>query len=139
MFGLRKKLYSPRAFDVIFTVVGLACLAFLVLGAGHGAPAIEPSDNPLAKRAILAGIVFAAVIVACLSIRIDQRCADDFLFLTLAKSAMIGMFTLIVTASFWEVLFADSMGALPSLAMLELALAGWASGYFYTRIRGTRA
>jgi hypothetical protein len=49
------------------------------------------------------------------------------------------MFTLIITASFWEVLFADSMGALPSLAMLELALAGWASGYFYTRIRGTRA
>ena len=136
---LKKKLYSPVLFDVLFALAGMLGLAGLVLDAGRAYPAIAPAAEPLGKGASLAGVLLAAAVLAIVSTRFDQKHADDFLFQTLTKSAFIGMFTSFFTLAFWEVLFTQQLGGLSSYAMVGILVASWSLGYLYTRLRGTGA
>jgi hypothetical protein len=139
MPALLKKLYSPLLFDTLFGIAGAMGFVGLVLDAGRAYPAIIPAAEPLTKGGTLAAVLLASAIVAIVSTRFDQKHADDFLFHTLTKSAFVGMFTILFTAALWETLLADNLGSLSSYSMVGVLVAAWAVGWFYTRLRGTRA
>jgi hypothetical protein len=135
---LLKIFYSPRAFDVVFALAVVMGLAIFAFGSNHVARPIDPSVGKLAKGATLVALMLASGVLACNANRLDQLCADDFVFQMLGKSAMIGMFTVVFGASIWQLLFLRSMGELPGVTIMGMVLFGWGFGYFYTRIRGTR-
>ncbi len=136
---LKQIMYSPILFDTIFAVAGAISIVGLAMSTGNAMPAIEAADNAFAKGGALVVLVLAGVLLATHSTRLDQRCADDYLFMTLAKSAFIGMMAFILASAFWEALFADNLGRISSYATLGVAVAAWSLAYFYTRIRGTGA
>lgn len=139
MSSFVRRLYSPVLMDIFFGALGVFSLFTLVIGSGRGADAIAALDDPLRKGLALSAVLVVSTIVAAFASRADQKCADDFVFMTLAKSALIGMVGLLFTTAFWEVLLADEMGGISGLGMMVVALACWSVGYLYTRIRGTRA
>ena len=139
MSRLTRAFYSPRVFDVVFAVFGLIAFAVLALGSGKGAAAIAPSDDPLRTGLAVAGLTLAVAIVGCFGTILDQRFADELVFQTLTKAAAVGLFTFFLATALWATFFARSMGALPAETMPALALLGFSIGYFFTRVRGTRA
>lgn len=137
---LKRIYYSPRAFDVLFGVAGTLSLAGIVLDAGRPYPAIEAAAEPLQKGGALIGAILASAILAVISTRIDQKHADDFVFHTLTKSALIAMLTSFFALAIWQMLFADQFGDVSSSrAMVAILVASWSLSYLYTRLRGTGA
>ena len=136
MPNLARKLNSPVVHDVVFGMVGLGSLATLVLAGGHGAPAIEAAAQPLRTGATLVALLVTATALGTTSSRLDNG-KDEYVFRVLAKSALIGMLSLVFSAVFWGALFADNLGELSATTLLALGLGGWSLGYLYTRIRGT--
>jgi hypothetical protein len=110
-----------------------------VLDVGRPYPAIEAAAEPLAKGGTLIGAILVSAILAAVSARIDQKHADDFLFHTLTKSALIAMLTSFLALAFWEMLFVDRLGGVSSHAMIGVLVASFSLSYFYTRLRGTGA
>jgi uncharacterized membrane protein len=139
MKSLTKKFYTPRTFDVLFAIAGLLSVAALARVAGLPAEAIAPATSPVAKAAAAIATLFAAALLATWAARFDQKMADDFLFHTLTKSAYVAMATIFIVFTFWQLLFAGSLGGLGGRAMIATACAAWSLGYFYVRIRGTAA
>lgn len=139
MPALLKKIYSPAVFDALFGLLGLVGLAGLMIEAGRAYPAIAAAAEPLVKGGSLVAVLLASAMLSIASTRFDQKQADDFLFHTLTKSAFIAMFTIVFTAVLWKVLLAGNLGGWSSNAMLGVLVAAWSVGWFYTRIRGTRA
>jgi len=139
MPGLMKKLYSPVACDVMFAVVGLASVLSMFRLAATPIAAIVPPDNPIAKGAAILAAVLAGSLVSILTSRIDQTSADDFVFGTLTKSALMGMMAFLLASAGWYVALVHSFGALSSFSMIMLAVACWTVCYFIVRLRGTSA
>lgn len=139
MSQLVRKFYSPVLLDALFGLIGLGSLFTLAIGAGRGAEAIAPLDDPVHKGLSLGAVAIASTILAAFASRADQKCADDFIFMTLTKSALIGMLGLLFSTAAWEALFADDLGGVSGVGTMVVALACWSVGYLYTRIRGTRA
>ena len=139
MSGFIKRLYSPVLMDITFALAGLGSAASLALG-----PIYHPIGGELIERSKSMGVVLVAVAVGAaiagsfLS-RFDQKYADDFIYLTLAKSALISITSLIFVLVIWQLLFDKQMGRLPSAATLPIVFLLWATAYFYTRWRGTGA
>jgi formate-dependent nitrite reductase membrane component NrfD len=137
---LKRIYYSPRAFDVLFGVAGSLSLAGIVLDAGRPYPAIEAAAEPLEKGGALIGAILASAILAVICARIDQKHADDFVFHTLTKSALIAMLASFFALAVWQVLFAGKFGDVSSSrTMVAILVASWSLSYFYTRLRGTGA
>lgn len=134
---VKKKLYTPAAFDGLFALTGVVAATGLVLDAGRAYPAI--SAAPLTKGASLLGVMVAALALAIASTRFDQKMADDFLFHSLTKSAFIAMFVMLFTAVLWDILFSRNVGMYSSNTSVAVMAAAWAMSWFYTRLRGTRA
>ncbi|HYD24280.1 MAG TPA: hypothetical protein VEB68_05755 [Croceibacterium sp.] len=132
-----KKLNSPVVHDVIFALTGVGSVLFLALASGHGAPAIAATEPPLRAGATLLGLLAAAVTMAAATMRGERGNRDEYVNQTLARSALIGMVALVLSASFWEALFADNVGPLHGLTVVAMALGAWSLGYLYTRITGT--
>lgn len=139
MPGLVKALYSPRMFDFVFAVGGAVGLAGILLTGGTAFPAIAAAASPLAKGGALVGVVLAGAALSSQTTRIDQQLADDFVFHTLAKSALVAMMATIFALTLWYLLFQHSMGVFGPHVMVGMIVLTWSLSYFYTRWRGTRA
>lgn len=139
MPSFTRLIYSPRAFDSIFAITGIACVIMLWFGADKVVPAIEPPSEPWRKGMALLAILFAGGAIATVTTRLDQKLADDFVYQVLARSAFVAMFVLVFSVVLWEVLFASNLGGLSGFSVFCLALGGWSLAYFYTRWRGTGA
>ena len=139
MTSLLRKMYSPLLFDLLFAAVGMVGLFGLLLSTGDHIPEIAAAADPLTKGAILIGVVLVGTIVSIFSTRLDQKCAEDFLFQTLTKSSFVGIMGFVLSMVFWQVLFARTYGRLPGFTIIGIVLTCWTLGYFYTRMRGTRA
>lgn len=133
------KAYSPALLDAAFIIAGLSSVVRLVFSGRLDTPAIDAIQWSYARGLTIVALTVAGAVVAAYASRLDQKCADDYVFTTLAKSALIGMVGLIAFTALWEALFADHMGTLPETGILAVAIACWSVGYFYTRVRGTRA
>jgi hypothetical protein len=139
MRRLVKTLYSTLLFDCVFGVAGIIGLIGIFLAGGLAYPAIEVAASPLAKGAALVGVVLAGGALASQTTRIDQQLADDFVFQTLTKSALIGMMATIFALVLWFVLFQHEMGVFGPHVVVGVIVSAWSISYFFTRIRGTRA
>jgi len=138
MRRLVKTLYSPLLFDCVFGVAGAVSLAGILLASGQAFPAVAAAASPLAKGAAIVGVVLAGAAVASQSTRIDQQLADDFVFQTLAKSALIGMMATIFALALWFVLFQHAMGVFGPHVVVGVIVSAWSISYFFTRLWGTR-
>lgn len=130
--------YSPSLFDGLFATAGALSVIGIVLSSSRAYPAIMPAAHPLMKGAAIVCAIFVAGMIAILSTRRDQRHADDFLFQTLGKSALIALFTMLFTLALWQMLFARYLGGVSTHATIGVLIASWSLAYFYTRLRGTR-
>lgn len=139
MTGFTRKFYSPFLLDAMFTLMGLSSFVVLVFGPGDGAEAIAPAEEPLLRGIVLVAMLLGTALLASMGARLDQKCADDYVFMTMAKSALIGMATIVVLLVFWDLLFSGNLGALTGEDVFLIVLGSWACGYFYTRVRGTVA
>jgi hypothetical protein len=137
MPGFFKRLYSPLLFDGLFATSGALAVIGIVLNTSRAYPAIAPAAQPLLKGATIVGAMIVAGLIAIVSTRLDQKNADDFLYLTLTKSAFIAMFTLIFTLVLWQITFAASLGGVSTPVTIGVLIASWSFAYFYTRVRGT--
>ena len=137
MSGLVRRFYSPRVFDWMFGFVGVASIGALIPATGHNYPPVIASSDPLLKGGVLLIVLAIAALLAIAVTRFDQKKADDYLFITLTRSAYIGMATVLVTWGIWEMFLTPSLGGLTSQMMVGLFAASWSVGYFYTRLRGT--
>lgn len=133
-----KTLYSPLLFDCLFATAGAMSLAGILFTAGQAFPAIAQAASPLAKSGALVGVVLAGAVLARQTTRIDQQLADDFLFQTLTKSALIGMMATIFALALWFVLFEHAMGVFGPHVVVGVIVCAWSISYFFTRIWGTR-
>ena len=120
-------------------MAGLGAATSLTLG-----PIYHPIGGELFERPVIMGVVvvlltIVAAIAGSFLSRFDQKYADDYVYLTLAKSALISLTSLIFVVVVWDLLFAEQMGRLPSAATVPIVFVLWAIAYFYTRIRGTGA
>ena len=136
---LKKLYYSPRSFDVVFGVAGALSVTGIVLDVGRSYPAVEASAEPLVKSSALLGAIVASAMLAAVSARIDQKHADDFVFHTITKSALIAMLTSFFALAIWQMLFADKLGGVSSHTMIAVLVTSWSLSWFYTRVRGTGA
>lgn len=132
-------LYSPSLLDVTFALAGVGAAVLLSLGPVVSHPVRAPVDRPDWMGVTLVAVLAASAMLAAFTSRLDQKCADDFVFMTLAKSALIALTTLILVVVFWELLFSSSMGDLPGAATIPMVMVAWALAWFYTRVRGTGA
>ena len=139
MLSLIKRIYSPVAFDILFAGAGLFSIYSLFRLAVTPIPPIVTSESPGAKVAAIVGVILVSSLVATVSTRIDQLLADDFMFRTLTKSAMVGLMSFFIASVVWYSMFVGSFGAISSFSMVMLALACWCVAYFITRVRGTGA
>lgn len=137
MPGFFKRMYSPLLFDGLFATSGALAVVGIVLNTSRAYPAIAPAAQPLLKGVTIIGAILIASLIAVVTTRHDQKYADDFLYLTLTKSAFIAMFTLIFTLALWQVMFAASLGGVSTHATIGVLIASWSFAYFYTRARGT--
>ena len=136
MSGPMRKFYSPRVFDCLFAVAGLLSVGLISL-VGEAYPAIVASSDPMTKSGALLVVLGVSSLLAVVATRFDQKKADNFLFLTLIKSAYIAIATFIFTAALWGLLLADKLGQLSSHVMLIIMVASWSLAYLYVRLRGT--
>lgn len=132
-------LYSPRVLDAIFALAGTGAAILLSLGPVVSHPVRAPIERPDLMGVTLVAVIVASAILAAFTSRLDQKCADDFVFITLAKSALIALTTLILVFVSWELLFSDNMGDLPGAATIPMVMLAWSLSWFYTRWRGTGA
>jgi len=139
MLKLARKMYSPALFDVMFAAVGILGVAGVMLSAGRAVPPIELAESPLMKGGALLGTMIAALFLIIQTTRLDQKCADDFLFQTLTKSAFMALMTYIVGSAFWEAVLADNLGNFSQQTTIGIVVLLWSLTYFYTRWRGTGA
>ena len=139
MFSLVRKIYSPVAFDVLFAAAGVFSVFGLYRLAATPIPAIVTAETPGEKVAAIVAVVLVSVVASTVTTRIDQLCADDFMFHTLTKSAMMGLIGFFIASMAWYSALVTRFGAISSFSMVMLALACWCVAYFITRIRGTRA
>jgi hypothetical protein len=130
-------MYSPRAFDVLFALLGIICASLFVQWSGVEIPAIAPAANPLAKGAALTGVAIAGSVLSTLSTKFDQKWADDYVFQTLSKSALMAVIGFIFAAVLYTLLFAENLGRVSSYGMIALLCACWSVSYFIVRLRGT--
>lgn len=137
MSKLMKKLNSPIACDIVFSLAAIGSVATLVFATGHGMPAVEASDNPLRAGLSVLAVLVTAVVIAATTARADRGNTDEYVDRALNKSARIGIVALIFAAGVWKAGFADNLGSLSGTSVLALAVAAWSIGYLYTRIRGT--
>ncbi|MXO59651.1 hypothetical protein GRI89_08870 [Altererythrobacter salegens] len=139
MPAIGKIFYSPRTFDLVFAGAGLLAVFGLVSLAGKPFPAIEAPDSPLLKGVIVLAVVIAGGAMSLVTTRVDQKCADDFVFSTLTKSAFQGFMGYILASTLWEVLFSHSIGAISTPISMMIAMGSWSLAYLLTRWKGTRA
>ena len=139
MSRLMKLLYSTAVFDVLFAAMGLVVATGLVVSTGHGMPGVAPAASPLVKGATVFGVLLAGALLSSSTTRMDQKLADDYLFQTLSKSALMAIMGFIFAMVLWKVLFEPSMGALFEYTVMGVLVGAWSISYFFTRIRGTRA
>ena len=133
---MRKLLNSPVACDLVFTLVGLASLAALVIGGGQGEQAIAAAAQPLKAGLTTAAVLIVAVTIATVSSRLD-RSNDEYVYGLLTRSALTGMIGLVVASAIWSAGFEDNLGPLSGTLVLTMALAAWSLGYLHARIKGT--
>ena len=138
MNSTTRKLYSPRLLDVAFALIGVACVIIFAVdipAAESGMPA------PLWQGAMLVGGAIAIAFLVCKLSAIDRRCSDDYVYQTLALSAVTGMVTMLIGHALWdfEFLLGQFLPEPQSGDMVLLGLAGWAFGYLYYRMKGTVA
>lgn len=139
MGQLSKKIYSPVLFDCLFGLAGALGIAGILLDTGRAYSAIEPVAGDLTRGGALLGVILAGVLLAVLAARLDQKCADDYVFQTLTKSAYIAFFTCFFVLALWQAFFVSRLGGLSSPTIVGILVLAWSLSWFYTRIRGTRA
>jgi hypothetical protein len=139
MKSILRAMYSPLSFDVLFALLAVICATFLVDWSGADIPPIAPAPSPLTKGASLAAVGIVGALLGTASTRFDQAWADDYVFQTLCKSALVGIMGFVFAAVIWGVLLADALGRISSLSSLALLLAVWSVSYFIVRLRGTGA
>ena len=137
MSKFKRWLYSPRANDLAFAFAGLASAALLATGPLVRRVSPPPFEYSPVMGFVLVAVIVAASVFAAFIARLDNRNLDEYMFLLLAKSALIAIVTLIVAWALWTALFAGNLGDLPGAAMMPMVFLAWSAGYGYTRIRGT--
>ncbi len=141
MTRLTRSLYSSRLLDITFALMGGGAIVVLAVDTPSTDPAGAASVSPLLGGGILAAMIVAVALLMCKASALDRRCADDYTYQTLALSAVIGLLTMVVGHALWAADFLLGRW-LPDPGagdMVLLALAGWAIGYLYYRLRGTVA
>lgn len=143
MTSFTKRLYSTRYFDWVFGLGGILCLTGLLLSATRPFPLPPLPENPLVYGLVLCATVIALALLSCLTSRLDQRFADDYLFQLLAQSAMISVFATILVSFVKDVvllpLFGGTQAPFMTATVIPVVGLSWAIGYFYLRLRGTGA
>tara|TARA_A100001391_G_scaffold53249_2_gene32462 strand:+ start:4229 stop:4648 length:420 start_codon:yes stop_codon:yes gene_type:complete len=134
-----KSMYEPRYLDLLFGVLAALSITLIAISAGGGAPAIQALESGWVKALALLGSAIAVTVISTKTTDLDQKLADDFIFMTLTKSALITVMALLIWLVLWEVLFASSLGSIPGYGVLTILLAIWSTAYFLTRWKGTRA
>jgi hypothetical protein len=136
--------YSPRFFDVTFAIIAVLMLIGIFKTAGIEIPEIAAANDPMRKGLTAVAVVICATLLASFTTKIDQKCADDFLFMALAKSALIALMAMIFTVAIYSVAFShalmeDSLGRLPAMTLFMIVIESWTLAYFGVRWKGTRA
>lgn len=139
MGQLAKKIYSPILFDCLFGLAGTLGIVGILIDTGRAYNAIEPVAGDLTRGGALLGVILGGMLLAILAARIDQKCADDYVFQTLTKSAYIAFFTCFFVLALWQAFLASRLGELSSPTIIGILVLAWSLSWFYTRIRGTRA
>ena len=139
MKSILRAMYSPLSFDILFALLAAICATLLVNWSGMDIPPIAPASDPLTKGAALAAVAVVGALLGTASTRFDQAWADDYVFQTLCKSALVGIMGFVFAIVIWSVLVADKLGRISSLSTFALLFATWSVGYFIVRLRGTGA
>ena len=139
MPNFTKIIYSPRYFDIAFGIIAVLMLIGIFKTVGLGMPAITASEDPVIKGLTAVAVFIAAITLAFFTTNIDQKCADDFLFLALAKSALIAIMGTIFAVAFWLLLMQKTFGPMPTITILMVVVGGWTLAYFGIRWKGTVA
>lgn len=139
MSKLARKLWSPLAFDILFGLGAIWSFAMMFVTAISPEAAIASPDHPLRKGGAVILLILISVLIACFTLKKDLPKTDDFTFMTLGKSALIGMFAFGFFAAIWAALFDEQIGELSGLTVSLGVFACWSVGYLYTRIVGTSA
>jgi len=137
MRAVLKAMYSPRSFDLLFGVLGIICMILLYQWSNIPIPAIEPSDEPGKRVAVLFGVFVGASLLATATTRLDQTWAEDYVFRILSKSALVGIMGTVFAFVIWNALLGGSLGRLSSMGTIAVLLVCWSISYFIVRIRGT--
>lgn len=136
-----KGLYAPRLADVTFALMGLGSSFVLAIASGQIESVFPALENGAKLGPIILGLVLVFGLSACAMHRFDRRHWDDYMAQVVTQSALIGMVTLILSATFGEVLALHFFGGPIRLPMImgavPMACLGWAIGYAFLRLRGT--